>query len=216
TGNFGNVFAGYAARNMGLPIKRLLVASNANDILARFFAAGEMRMESVVPTLSPSMDIQVSSNFERLLFDLLDNDGARVEATLREFRKTGHFSVTPETLATARQLFDSARYDDAETQATIRRVHAATGYLLDPHSAVAYAAAMDKPETDGTPMVVLATAHPAKFPDAVEQAAGIRPGLPARLADLLQRPERMSHVGNDLAELEALIDSRRPAKMGAA
>ncbi len=216
TGNFGNVFAGYAAQQMGLSVKRFLVASNANDILTRFFAAGEMRMDGVVPTLSPSMDIQVSSNFERLLFDLLDRDGARVEATLKGFRDTGAFSVSKDVLARARKLFDGARYDDAGTTKTIREVHAKTGYLLDPHSAVAYAAALEKPETDGTPMVVLATAHPAKFPDAVEAAAGVRPQLPARMADLLTREERLTVVDNDLKALEALIDERRPAKQGAA
>ena len=206
TGNFGNVFAGYAAKQMGLPIKRFIVAANANDILARFFASGEMRMDGVVPTLSPSMDIQVSSNFERLLFDMMGRDGSAIERTLKEFRDTGTFRVTPDALNAVRNSFDAARCDDAKTTATIRAVHQKNGMLIDPHTAVALAAAYEKPETDGTPMVVLATAHPAKFPDAVEAATGVRPSLPDRLADLFERKEQTATINNDLGEIEAMVN----------
>lgn len=216
TGNFGNVFAGYVAHKIGLPVKRFLVASNANDILARFFASGEMRMEGVVPTISPSMDIQISSNFERLLFDMLGRDGAKVTATLKTFRETGTFAVDPNVLADARQLFDGARFDDTETGAVIGDVHAKTGMLIDPHTAVGVAAARAKPESDDTPMVVLATAHPAKFPDAVEQASGVRPALPDRLSDLYKREERASKLSNDLGAVEAFVDETKSVAVGAA
>lgn len=208
TGNFGNVFAGYGAKQMGLPIKRLLVASNANDILARFFDGGEMRMDGVVPTISPSMDIQVSSNFERLLFDMLGRDGNRVTETLKTFRDTGSFRIDKKLLEKVRETFDGARYDDNQTSEVIRNVYDTTGMLLDPHSAIGVAAATspENRDHDGTPMVVLATAHPAKFPDAVEAASGVRPALPDRLADLYDRPEKAQDIANDLGAIEALID----------
>lgn len=211
TGNFGNVFAGYAAKQMGVPIKRLVVASNANDILARFFASGEMKTEGVVPTLSPSMDIQISSNFERLLFDMVGRDGARVTEILNGFRKSGSFKVPQEMLDEVRRSFDGARYDDEQTKAVIRAVHQERGMLIDPHTAVAVAAARALPESDSTPMVVLSTAHPAKFPDAVEAATGIRPGLPEKLSDLFERPEKADSVGNDLAAVEAFVDGTKEA-----
>ena len=208
TGNFGNVFAGYGAMQMGLPIAKLVVGSNANDILARFFASGSMEMAGVVPTVSPSMDIQVSSNFERLLFDLVGRDGAACARVLTDFRKTGRFEVTEAQLARAREVFAGARFDDAETKAIIRQVHDDTGELIDPHSAVGVGAARANPAPDGTPMVVLATAHPAKFPDAVEDAAGIRPALPARMADLLDRPKRCQTLANDLDQLKRIIETQ--------
>lgn len=216
TGNFGNVFAGYAARQMGVPIKRFVVASNSNDILARFFASGEMKMETVVPTISPSMDIQISSNFERLLFDLLGRDGAAVADMLTKFRETGAFSVSEDAYKTARALFVGARYDDTETKQTIKTLHDQIGMLIDPHSAVGVAAARSTPETDGTPMVVLATAHPAKFPDAVEDASGVRPGLPERVGDLFDREEKAVDIAGDLAAIETYIDDHSPLKSGAA
>ncbi len=216
TGNFGNVFAGYVAHKIGLPVKRFLVASNSNDILARFFDSGEMRMEDVVPTISPSMDIQISSNFERLLFDMLGRDGDAVAATLKTFRDTGRFAIDDETLSEARELFDAARFDDNETAAVIGDVHSKTGMLLDPHTAVGVAAARAKPEADDTPMVVLATAHPAKFPDAVEQASGVRPALPARMADLYDRDERATKLGNALDAVEAFVDQTKSVTAGAA
>ena len=216
TGNFGNVFAGYAAKQMGVPIKKFVVASNSNDILARFFASGEMKMETVVPTISPSMDIQISSNFERLLFDMLGRDGAAVAETLTRFRETGAFSVSEDAYAKAQELFVGARYDDTQTKQTIKDLHDEIGMLIDPHTAVGVAAARSTPETDGTPMVVLATAHPAKFPDAVEDASGVRPDLPARVGDLLDREEKAIDISGELAAIEKYIDDQSPLKSGAA
>lgn len=216
TGNFGNVFAGYAAKQMGVPIKRFVVASNSNDILARFFASGEMKMETVVPTISPSMDIQISSNFERLLFDLLGRDGNAVTETLTRFRETGAFSVNEQAYAKARELFDGARYDDAQTKQTIHDLHADIGMLIDPHTAVGVAAARSNPESDGTPMVVLSTAHPAKFPDAVEAASEVRPDLPERVGDLLVREEKAVDIAGELGTIERYIDDNSPVQSGAA
>ncbi len=205
TGNFGNVYAGYAARRMGLPVSQLIVGSNQNDILARFFETGALTMAAVHPTLSPSMDIQVSSNFERLLFDLYGRDPRAVAATMTEFRKTGSFGVGENAWREALNLFDGFRLDDAATLAEIARVQAASGELVDPHSAIGIAAARAKARDRATPVVALATAHPAKFPDAVEQATGRRPELPPRLADLFDREERMSVLPNDLSAVQAAI-----------
>jgi len=206
TGNFGNVFAGYAAMKMGLPVKRFVVAANANDILARFFESGEMRTDAVVPTLSPSMDIQISSNFERLLFDMMGRDGARVESTLTAFRADGSFRIDKAMLDAVREKFTAARFDDKQTTETIRALYRENGMLIDPHTAVGLAAARAKNDHDGTPMVVLATAHPAKFPDAVEAATGVRPPLPERMADLYDREERAVTVDNNLDAIENLVD----------
>jgi len=212
TGNFGNVFAGYAAMKMGVPVKKFVVAANANDILARFFDSGEMRMDAVVPTLSPSMDIQISSNFERLLFDMMGRDGAKVESTLTTFRKEGSFRVDQGMLSAVREKFDAARYDDKQTTETIRALYQENGMLIDPHTAVGLAAARAKNSHDGTPMVVLSTAHPAKFPDAVEAATGVRPQLPARMADLYRREERSQTIDNSLDIIERLVDDTLGAK----
>lgn len=206
TGNFGNVFAGYAAMQMGLPVSKLIVGSNSNDILARFFASGTMEMAGVVPTVSPSMDIQVSSNFERLLFDLVDRDGAECARVLSDFRKTGKFSVTDAQLARAREIFAGARFDDDETKAIIKQVKDETGELIDTHTAVGVGAARQAARETDTPVVILATAHPAKFPDAVEAASAIRPALPARMADLLDRPQRCQSLANDLDQLKRHIE----------
>ena len=202
TGNFGNVFAAHGARAMGLPIEQLIVASNSNDILARFFERGEMAIETVQPTLSPSMDIQVSSNFERLLFELLEGDGAAVAETLTTFRSEGRFEVPPEVHARVRERFDGFRLDDLGTLAEISRCHGACGEVIDPHTAVGLAAARARRGDPAIPMVTLATAHPAKFPDAVERAIGRRPDLPPRLADLHQRPERFMVMPADEAGLK--------------
>ncbi|MEX2295954.1 MAG: threonine synthase [Dongiaceae bacterium] len=211
TGNFGNVYAGYAAKQMGFPIGRLIVASNRNDILTRFFESGTMAAEEVAPTLSPSMDIQVSSNFERLLYDLCDGDGARVAALIAEFRKTGRFSVEPAQLARARAIFDAFRLDDQGTSAEMARLYRESGLSVDPHSAIGIAAARAHKAQSVTPVIALATAHPAKFPDAVEAATGVRPVLPHRLADLLQREERYIVLPNDLADVEAHVRAHRRA-----
>ena len=208
TGNFGNVFAGYAAMQMGLPVSKLIVGSNSNDILARFFASGTMEMSGVVPTISPSMDIQVSSNFERLLFDLVDRDGAVCAQVLNDFRKTGQFKVTEDQFARARTVFAGARFDDDETKAIIKQVQDETGELIDPHSAVGVGAARENASDRDGPVVILATAHPAKFPDAVQAASGIHPALPARMADLLDRPQRCQTLANDLDQLKKHIEEQ--------
>ena len=208
TGNFGNVYAGYVAKQIGLPVGKLVVAANRNDILQRFFASGTMAMEGVAPSLSPSMDIQVSSNFERLLFDLLDRDGAAVAKTMQDFRASGRFTLEPARHARALSLFDAGRLDDAGTLEEMRRVRRETGLTIDPHTAVGVAVAREKAARLGMPTVVLATAHPAKFPDAVEQATGQRPALPDRLADLYRRPERMEGLANEAEALKRLIRAR--------
>jgi threonine synthase len=207
TGNFGDVFAGYIARRMGLPIGRLVVATNRNDILHRCLSTGEYRVEGVEPTLSPSMDIQVSSNFERALFDAYGRDGAAVAQLMDELKRTGGFRVSQGALETLRDTFGSGRTDEDETAETIRRLHATTGELLCPHTAVAVHVA--EQQQGPNPMVTLATAHPAKFPDAVEAATGLRPPLPIRMADLYTRSERVSQVPNDLHAIETLIRERR-------
>lgn len=199
TGNFGNVFAGRIAERMGLDVSGFLVASNTNDILTRWLRTGTLSMEPVVPTLSPSMDIQVSSNLERLLYELLDGDGAGTAELLREFRASGRVD------APRPDRWWSARLDDAETLAVIAEHHERSGRLLDPHSAVGVGAVDRVDDLPDAPVVCLATAHPAKFPDAVEQATGVRPPLPAHLADLLDLPERAGTVAADLGAVEAVV-----------
>jgi len=199
TGNFGNVFAGYAARRMGLPVAALVVGSNRNDILTRFFETGRLEVAEVHPTLSPSMDIQVPSNFERLLFDLYDRDGPALSAAMTSFRETGALEVGAARHRAACALFAGHRLDDAATKRTMREIHAETGMLVDPHSAIGIAAGRARRRDPEAPLVALATAHPAKFPDAVEAATGIRPALPARLADLYEREERYEVLPNALA-----------------
>jgi threonine synthase len=205
TGNFGNVLAAWVARRMGLPIARLIVACNRNDILERFLAANDMSIVPVEPSLSPSMDIQVSSNFERLLFELLDRDAAATAASMTEFRRTGRMYVADAVWHRCRTLFHGFRLDDPGIEATIARVHAATGYLADPHTAVGIAAAEAHPPGSGVMTVAMATAHPAKFPDVIERVVHQRPVLPPRLADLLDRPERFTVVPNDLTAVEAQV-----------
>ncbi len=208
TGNFGNVYAGYASRQMGLPIARLHVGANRNDILARCLAADDMSIAPVEPSLSPSMDIQVSSNFERLLFDLWDRDGAAVAAAMAAFRRSGRLALGEARLARARAVFAGYRVDDDGTLAVMRSVWRATGELVDPHSAIGIAAGWDGYDGD-TPLVALGTAHPAKFPDAVERATGVRPPLPGPLADLLSRPERCVVLPNDLAAVQRHVRGER-------
>ncbi|MBK1670747.1 threonine synthase [Rhodovibrio sodomensis] len=205
TGNFGNVFAGHAARRMGLPVEMLTVASNANDILTRFFETGRMKTQGVVATHSPSMDIQVSSNFERLLFELMDGDGHATAQAMRQFKQTGAFALSQGQLARARAGFDGFRLDDAGTLDEVARQYAATGMLIDPHSAIGLAAARQRRADPQSPTVALATAHPAKFPDAVQRATGQRPPLPDRLADLYDRPERYTTLPNELAAVQTFV-----------
>jgi threonine synthase len=191
TGNFGNIFAGWAARRMGAPISQLIVASNRNDILTQFFTTGSMQIGEVHPTLSPSMDIQVSSNLERLLFELYGRDGSAIADLMQQFRSEGAVSVDEGRLRGVQELFDADRIDDAQTLAEIRSTYERSGLLLDPHTAVGVAAARRVRRDPSRPLVCLATAHPAKFPDAIEEATGVRPPLPERLADLRDRPERV-------------------------
>jgi threonine synthase len=208
TGNFGDVFAGYVAHRMGLPVAQLVVATNTNDILARFFATGEMSTRPVVPTISPAMDIQVSSNFERLLFDMLGRDGRMVSQLMQGFRASGSMHVTGAVLDESRRLFDAARLDDDGTRATIRAVLAETGALIDPHSAVGVQAGRICRRDPSVPLVTLSTAHPAKFPEAVEQATGIRPALPPRLAGLFEKPERFEVLPNDIGRVMEFVRAR--------
>ena len=211
TGNFGNVYAGYAARRMGLPVAQLIVGSNRNDILTRFFETGEMRVREVHPTLSPSMDIQVSSNFERLLCDVEAGNGEAVSRRMRAFREQGAFALPAETMAALREVFDGYRLDDEGTLAAIARIHRETGELVDPHTAVGVEAARAKAHERRVPVVALATAHPAKFPDAVERATGLRPALPERLADLYERPERYHVLPAAVADVQDYVRRHRRA-----
>jgi len=215
TGNFGNVFAGYAATMIGLPVERFVVASNRNDILTRFFAGGAMTVAGVEPSLSPSMDIQVSSNFERLLFDVMARDARGVTQKMAAFAEAGSMTVAPAPLADMRARFAAGRCDDARTLDTIAAVYRDTGLLIDPHTAVGIAAGRDNRPDPAVPLVALATAHPAKFPDAVEQATGIRPPLPPRLADLFERPERMTVLPDDLAQIQQFVRDRTGVRSAA-
>ncbi len=218
TGNFGNVFAAHVARRMGLPIAELIIGTNRNDILARFINQGTMTIQGVEPSLSPSMDIQVSSNFERLLFELKGRSGAAVADAIAAFRATGTLPATDAEWQSARRLFDAHRVDDEATRATIAATWRSTGELIDPHSAVALAAAQAVRQNRAMPMVSLACAHPAKFPEAVESATGRRPALPPRLADLMSRPERITALPNDLRAVENHLraHARGAARGGAA
>jgi threonine synthase len=201
TGNFGDVFAGYAAKRMGLPIERLIVATNDNDILARTLASGTYETRGVVETTSPSMDIQVSSNFERLLFEASDRNPETVTRYMQSLKQSGSFTIETQALQRIRTEFDAGRSDMDETAKTIRTVLDASGYLLDPHTATAVKVARGS-ENGETPMIVLSTAHPAKFPAAVEAASGINPALPAWLGDLMERPENFTVLPSDIKMLE--------------
>lgn len=205
TGNFGDIFAGYVAKQMGLPIERLVIATNQNDILHRTMETGAHVKGTVAPSISPSMDIQVSSNFERALFFAYDRDGAAVAELMRELNTGGGFHLSQGVLDRLRIDFSSGRADEAETTAQIQATFAATGEILCPHTAIGVKVAEDQPAST-TPMVTLSTAHAAKFPDAVEAAIGVRPPLPNRLADLYDRPERVTRVENDLGKLEEKIE----------
>jgi threonine synthase len=209
TGNFGDIFAGHIARRMGLPIERLIIATNENDILHRTLESGVYEQQGVTPTIAPSMDIQVSSNFERLLFEIYDNDGGAVAQSMAELGQTGRFTLSQGALTRLREGFRSARSEQAATMAMIARVHREGGPVLDPHTAIGVVAARACRGDARVPMIALGTAHAAKFPDAVEQACGVRPALPARMADLFEREERVTVVANDLASIEALVRRER-------
>ncbi len=205
TGNFGDIFAGYIARQMGLPIAQLVIATNHNDILDRALRSGSYTTTGVQPSISPSMDIQVSSNFERVLFDAYGRDGVAISALMDEM-KAGGFKIAQGALEMLRGTFASGRCSEGETSDTIKACLAQTGELLCPHSAVGVKVAGE--HQGAVPMITLATAHPAKFPDAVEAATGIRPALPPRMADLFDRKERVTRAGNDLKALQALVRER--------
>ena len=210
TGNFGDIFAGYVAKRMGLPIANLVIATNANDILARTLETGIYETGSVVPTISPSMDIQVSSNFERLLFEALGRDAATLRQLMNGLGQSGSFTVPAPALATIRESFAAGRASESETAATIADVLAEAGYLLDPHTAVGVAVARGL-ALGPAPVVTLATAHPAKFPAAVKAATGVEPPLPAWLSDLYQRPERFDVLANDQDAVAAYVRERSRA-----
>jgi len=203
TGNFGDIFAGYAAKKMGLPVDRLVIATNDNDILARTLSTGEYRTRGVVATTSPSMDIQVSSNFERLLYEASGRDSAEVSRAMAGLAQSGGFSIEPDTLAAIRADFDAGRSTGEETAATIAATLKGSGYLLDPHTATGVRVASTVPTQ--SPMIVLATAHPAKFPDAVAAASGVEPALPDWLSDLMERPERFTALPSDLEMVEEYL-----------
>ena len=211
TGNFGNVLAAWAARRMGLPVARLMIGSNRNDILARFVAANDMSLRPVVPSLSPSMDIGVSSNFERLLFELLGRDAGACARIMTGFRAGGRMDVPEAAWREAAALFHATTLDDEATRAEIRRLHETTAYQADPHTAIGIAAARGG-VLPGVPSIAMATAHPAKFPEAMLSATGIRPSLPSRLADLYEREERMVRVPGDLAATCAAIRAAFPSR----
>ncbi len=217
TGNFGDVFAGYVAERMGLPVDRLVVATNVNDILARTLSTGTYDLRDVVATSSPSMDIQVSSNFERLLFEATGRDAAQVRAYMGSLAQSRRFSLSSQALSRIRALFNADRADEEETAATIRTTLRETSRLVDPHTAVGLAVAEKETRDPALPMIVLGTAHPAKFPDAVEAACGVRPALPDWLSDLPERPERATPMAVDQAAIEQFIlAASRAAREGAA
>jgi len=209
TGNFGDIYAGSIAKAMGLPIDRLVIATNQNDILDRCLTTGRYQMGAVAPSISPSMDIQISSNFERALFDAYGRDGRAVAALMDELRATGGFTVSQGALQALRERFASGRVAEDETLQTIANVWETTGRAICPHTAVGVRVA--EAHLGPVPMVTLATAHPAKFPDAVERAIGVAPTLPPHMADLFAREERVTRVPNDLAALQAVVRERRRA-----
>jgi threonine synthase len=217
TGNFGDAYAGYVALCMGLPIDRLVIATNVNDILARTMATGSYDLREVVATSSPSMDIQVASNFERLLFDVYGRDGGAVRQLMASLAQSRQFALSEHALSGMRAAFSADRADEEETAATIRTMLRETGHFIDPHTAVGVAVAEKENRDPSVPMVVLGTAHPAKFPDAVEAACGVRPALPQWLAGLDQRPERVTTLPVDPRAVERhILSVSRAAHEGAA
>ncbi|MCF1473071.1 threonine synthase [Agrobacterium vitis] len=210
TGNFGDIFAGYVAREMGLPIDKLVIATNDNDILARTLKTGRYEMRGVMATTSPSMDIQISSNFERLLFEASGRNAGEIRAQMASLKQSGAFEIKPDALKTIRKLFRAGRATQQDVAKTIATTLAETGYLLDPHTAcgVVVASKFEKPQS---PMVTLATAHPAKFPAAVKSASGIDPALPTWLADLMDREERFDVLAGELDVVEAFISAHSRA-----
>ncbi len=215
TGNFGDVLAGWVAKQMGLPIERLMVATNINDILVRSLHTGDYHVTGVTPTTSPSMDIQVSSNFERMLFEVHGRDGAQVRRMMGNLAQQKRFAIDAGPLATLRQAFDAVAVSEVDTAREIAEVWAEAGYLLDPHTAIGVDAARHGLKADpSTPMVVLGTAHPAKFPAAVKAASGVHPALPAHLGDLMERKELFTRLPNAQGEVERFIRGQARAVRG--
>ena len=208
TGNFGDIFAGYVASKIGLPIERLIIGTNTNDILTRFLETGEMQTSKVVPTISPAMDIQVSSNFERLLFDYFGRDGRAVSEVMTVFRQNGKMIATPEILKGIQKQFSAARLEDEGIKHQIKATYDLSGVIVDPHTAVGLHAARTCTGDLSVPVVALSTAHPAKFPVAVEDAIGVYPKLPPGLTDLLDRPESFDTLPNDLGVIQSFIRDR--------
>jgi threonine synthase len=208
TGNFGDVFAGYVAAQMGLPIAQLVVATNVNDILHRALSDGDYSAGGVTPTDTPSMDIQVSSNFERLLFDCGGRDGAALAEQMRGFEASKSMQLTNSQREGASALFTSTRADQQDVLQALRWAHEHSGEVIDPHTAVGLHAALATNLDASIPMVTLATAHPAKFPDAVERATGLRPNLPARVGDLFAREEAFSELPGDYDAVKAFVSER--------
>jgi threonine synthase len=211
TGNFGDIFAGYVAKKMGLPIDRLVIATNDNDILARTLKTGRYEMKGVKATTSPSMDIQISSNFERLLFEAYGRDSGAIRSAMSGLKQSGAFEIQPDVLKTIKREFRAGRATEKQVAATIRETLAETGYLLDPHTATGVFVAK-KNARPLSPMVTLATAHPAKFPAAVKSACGIDPALPSWLADLMHREERFDILDPDLKTVEKYIGEHTRTK----
>jgi threonine synthase len=215
TGNFGDIFAGYAAMRMGLPVDKLVIATNRNDILVRTLETGRYEMRGVSATISPSMDIQISSNFERLLSEVHGRDGAAVKAMMGSLSQSGSFTIADGPLAEMRKLFAAGRCDEDQTSATIARTHAQTGYLLDPHTAIGVHVAEEMGRSEA-PMIVLGTAHPAKFPAAVKAASGVYPALPEQLEPMMAAPERKSVLPADLGAIERHVEANARAVKGTA
>jgi threonine synthase len=209
SGNFGNVYAGYAAREMGLGIDQFIVGSNRNDILTRFFSTGKMKITDVTPSLSPSMDIQISSNLERLLFDLFRRNGKKLGAAMADFRKTGRFAAPSTGWPAVKRVFAAYKLDDPGTLKAMGDLYRRTGMLIDPHSAIGVAAAEAMRRDRSIPVIALATAHPAKFPDAVKRATGVHPQLPAHLSNLMSRRERYDVLPKDLGKIQEYVLAHR-------
>jgi len=208
TGNFGDILAGYVAKRMGLPIKMLDIATNENDILARTLESGRYEMKGVHPTISPSMDIEISSNFERLLFDAYGKDAGAVNRLMASLKQSGAFAIADEALARIRQEFSASAATEDDVRAAMKAWYDATGYMLDPHTAVGVVSGQRALQKDpATPMVVLGTAHPAKFPAAVEAAIGVRPDLPPHLSDLMERREIFTRLPNEQKAVEDFVRS---------
>ena len=208
TGNFGNIFAAFVAKKMGLPIQQFIIGSNQNDILTRFFETGEMSQQGVEASLSPSMDIQISSNFERYLFEASGRDADKIDNLMETFKQNGHFTADAELFDKVKQNFSAYRVDDAQTKAEILRLYQTTGEIIDPHSVIGIAAAIAKVEDTSIPTVCMGTADPAKFADAVEPVIGASVPIPSRLAKVMDAKERYEVMGNNLAEVQAYIKSK--------